>query len=237
MRTRIKICGLTRESDLDAAVEAGVDAVGFVFYGASPRAVSMDRARILARRLPAWVASVGLFVNASKDEVLRTAETVGLSHLQLHGDETPSDCTGLGRPVIKAIRVRATTDAQSVDREAKRLRALMTEFSNCQAVLLDADSAGFGGSGQAFDWAVVEQAGLSGQLGSNSPQMATAWVLSGGLESGSVGQAIHRLRPPCVDVSSGVERWEGDRLVKGEKDAHRIKAFVDAVHLADQTIT
>ena len=148
MRTRIKICGLTRESDLDAAVEAGVDAVGFVFYGASPRAVSMDRARILARRLPAWVASVGLFVNASKDEVLRTAETVGLSHLQLHGDETPSDCTGLGRPVIKAIRVRATTDAQSVDREAKRLRALMTDFSNCQAVLLDADSAGFGGSGQ-----------------------------------------------------------------------------------------
>lgn len=237
MRTRVKICGLTRESDLDAAVDAGVDAVGFVFYGASPRAVSMDRARILARRLPAWMASVGLFVNASKNDVLRTADTVGLSHLQLHGDETPSDCAGLGRPVIKAIRVRATTDELSVDREAMRLRALMMEFSHCQAILLDADSAGFGGSGQAFDWAVVEQAGISGQRRGNSPQMSPAWVLSGGLESGSVGQAIHRLRPPCVDVSSGVERWEGDRLVKGEKDAHRIKAFVDAVRLADQTIT
>jgi phosphoribosylanthranilate isomerase len=237
MRTRIKICGLTRESDVDAAVESGIDALGFVFFGASPRAVSADRARLLVRRLPAWVASVGLFVNAPRDEVLRTADTVGLSHLQLHGDETPDNCMGLGRPVIKAIRVRATANEQSVDHEAQRLRGLLKDFSDCQAILLDADSAGFGGSGQAFDWAVVEQAGLSRQMRGKSPGMPPAWVLSGGLESGSVGQAIHRLRPPCVDVSSGVERWEGDRLVKGEKDAQRMKAFVDAVRLADQTIT
>ncbi len=235
MRTRIKICGLTREVDVDAAIEAGVDALGFVFYGASPRAVSVDRARLLVRRIPAWVASVGLFVNAPRDEILRTADSVGLSHLQLHGDETPEDCVGLGRPVIKAIRVRATTDEPSLDQEASRIRHLVDQFSACQAVLLDADSAGFGGSGQAFDWSVGERAGLGGRPSARAPPNGAAWVLSGGLESGSVGQSILRLRPPCVDVSSGVERLEGGRPVKGEKDALRIRAFVNAVRLADET--
>ncbi|MEN9772891.1 MAG: hypothetical protein RJA58_1534 [Pseudomonadota bacterium] len=236
MRTRIKICGLTREGDVDAAIDAGVDALGFVFYRQSPRAVLPDRARALVRRMPAWVASVGLFVNASKDEILRTADLVGLSHIQLHGDETAQDCQGLGRPVIKAIRVRATADEQSLEMEASRIRGLVAEFSDCQAVLLDADSAGFGGSGHAFDWAVVDRAGL-GRGASKAPSNGAAWVLSGGLESGSVGQSILRLRPPCVDVSSGVERLEGGRPVKGEKDALRIGAFVNAVRLADETTT
>ncbi len=237
MRTRIKICGLTRESDVEAAIEAGVDALGFVFYDASPRAVSADRARLLVRRIPAWMASVGLFVNASRDEILRTADRAGLSHLQLHGDETPKDCLGLGRPVIKAIRVRATTDEQSLDQESARIRGLVDQFSACQAILLDADSAGFGGSGQAFDWAVVERAGLSRRSLAKAPSDGAAWVLSGGLESGSVGQSILRLSPPCVDVSSGVERLEAGRPVKGEKDALRISAFVNAVRLADESTT
>ena len=105
MRTRIKVCGLTREADLDAAVEAGVDAIGLVFYDKSPRAVSIDTAQRLVRRLPAWVAAVGLFVNSPRDEVRRIAESVGLSHLQLHAVESPVEWLGLARPVVKAARI------------------------------------------------------------------------------------------------------------------------------------
>jgi phosphoribosylanthranilate isomerase len=224
MRPRIKICGLTREQDVDAAIEAGVDAIGFVFYGQSPRCVSPETAQRLARRVPAWVASVGLFVNAPRDEVLRTSDQAGLSHIQLHGDESPEDCAGLGRPVIKAIRVATGLSAVDAGTEASRVQRLVAGYRGaCHAVLFDADSQGFGGSGQSFDWSILATA-LAG-----APEFGPTWVLSGGLESGSVGQAIRSLRPPCVDVSSGVELLSDGKPVKGVKDPARIRQFVAAV--------
>ena len=226
MRTRIKVCGLTREADVDAAVDAGVDAIGFVFYEPSPRSVSIQQAHRLARRVPAWVCLVGLFVNAPRDIMLSVADEVGLSHLQLHGDETPEDCRGLGRPVIKALRLGGLPGANASEQDltiAQRVAA----YEDCHAVLFDADSAGFGGSGQAFDWGM-----LSGAF-ARAPRLEASWVLSGGLESGSVGQAIARLRPPCVDVSSGVEARENGKQLKGIKDARRIREFVASVRVAD----
>lgn len=221
MRTRIKICGLTRPDDVDAAVEAGVDAIGLVFYAASPRFVDTETARQLVRRLPAWMASVGLFVNASREQILRTADAVGLSHLQLHGDETAADCLGFGRPVIKAIRLPAGQGGLS----AAALVKLAEPYRECAAVLFDADSAGFGGSGQSFDWACLDRA---------REDLGQAWVLSGGLSVDNVGEAVRRLRPPAVDVSSGVEAVIEGKSQKGIKDSGRISAFVSAVRAADQ---
>jgi len=222
MRTRVKICGLTRETDVDAAVAAGADAVGFVFYDKSPRCVSIQQAQRLVRRLPAWVAGVGLFVNTPRSVILRVSDQVGLSHIQLHGDESPEDCAGLGRPVIKAIRVEAD------DLVPGHLAQRVAPYMDCQAVLFDADSAAFGGSGRSFDWSV-----LTGAF-DKAPGLAGTWVLSGGLESGSVGRAISQVSPPCVDVSSGVEQREGGAPVKGLKDAQRIDEFIAAVRAADQ---
>jgi phosphoribosylanthranilate isomerase len=221
MRTRIKICGLTRPQDVDAAVEAGVDAIGLVFYPASPRFVEIEAARQLVRRLPAWMASVGLFVNASREQILRTADAVGLSHLQLHGDETPQDCQGYGRPVIKAIRLPAGSGGIS----AEALVKLTQPYGNAAAVLFDADSAGFGGSGHSFDWACLQGANAS---------LNQTWVLSGGLSTDNVADAVRRLRPPAVDVSSGVEQLVNGKPQKGIKDSQRIAAFVEAVRAADQ---
>lgn len=229
MRTRIKICGLTREADVDAAVEAGVDAVGFVFYGPSPRNVSIQQAQRMVRRLPAWMSAVGLFVNASRHQMIEVADQVGLSHLQLHGDEPPERCTELGRPVIKAIRVTpgVAADRAQSRHEADRVLNAMMAYMDCQAVLFDADSVGFGGSGKTFDWSLIED------VLTRSPRLRSTWVLSGGLESQSVVQAIARLRPPCVDVSSGVELLQNGVTVKGLKDAKRIMEFVAAVRTAD----
>lgn len=224
MRTRIKICGLTRPDDVDAAVEAGVDAIGLVFYAASPRFVDTETARQLVRRLPAWMASVGLFVNASREQILRTSDAVGLSHLQLHGDETPADCQGFGRPVIKAIRLPASPAGQS-GLDGAALIKLIQPYGDCAAVLFDADSAGFGGSGQSFDWSC---------LADSASTLGRAWVLSGGLSLDNVADAIKRLRPPAVDVSSGVEQIVDGRPQKGIKDSVRIQAFVNAVRMADQ---
>jgi phosphoribosylanthranilate isomerase len=228
MRTRIKICGLTRPQDVDAAIEAGVDAIGFVFYPQSPRCVDTTTARSLIRRLPAWVSAVGLFVNAPRDQILATADSVGLSHLQLHGDESVADCSGLGRPVIKALRVKMTHNSAEVASEQARIASLAAQFSGCHAILLDSESQGFGGSGQGFNWAVI------GPALTEDPQRRSAWVLSGGLESGSVGRAIAEIGPTCVDVSSGVERRVAEKVIKGEKDPQRIKEFVAAVRAADQ---
>ncbi|NBW00108.1 MAG: phosphoribosylanthranilate isomerase [Betaproteobacteria bacterium] len=226
MRTRIKVCGLTREADVEAAVQAGVDALGFVFYELSPRSVSVQQAQRLVRRVPAWVAIVGLFVNAPRSMVMSVADEVGLSHLQLHGDESPEDCRGLGRPVIKAIRLAAKGEKAAGVSEPG-LADWVAAYSDCHAVLFDADSAGFGGSGQAFDWAR-----LTGAF-TKAPRHEASWVLSGGLESGSVGKAIAQLAPPCVDVSSGVEALENGKQLKGLKDAIRIREFVAAVQAAD----
>jgi len=225
MRTRIKICGLTRPEDVDAAVEAGVDAIGLVFYAASPRAVDIARAQQLVRRLPAWMASVGLFVNASRQDIARTADAVGLSHLQLHGDESPEDCQGYGRPVIKALRLPTGHAGSAVHFDHQALIKLALPYRDCAAVLFDADSAGFGGSGQTFDWGCLDQAGQS---------FGQSWVLSGGLSAENVGQAIAQLRPPAVDVSSGVELLDDGKVQKGLKDSSRIQTFVQAVRAADR---
>jgi phosphoribosylanthranilate isomerase len=190
--------------------------------------VSAKQARSLIRRLPAWISAVGLFVNASRETILQTADQAGLSHIQLHGDESPADCRGLGRPVIKAIRVKVGLSSAESAAEVDRIGGLLNDFSGCQAVLFDADSAGFGGSGQAFDWSIVSRALAK------APGLPATWVLSGGLESGSVGQAIDALAPPCVDVSSGVEVVQGGSTRKGIKDAQRIAEFVAAVNAADR---
>ena len=205
LRTRIKICGLTREADVDAAVEAGADAVGFVLYDKSPRHVDLARAVALARRLPPFVMPVGLFVNASDAEVDAAVAAVPQLLLQFHGDEAPECCDRVGRPYLRAARVRAGFD----------LLDFCARFANAQAILLDADVDGYGGGGKVFDWSLVASA---------APLPV---VLSGGLHAANVIQGIQQLRPWAVDVSSGVES------AKGIKDAQAIRRFCDAVREAD----
>lgn len=214
MRTRIKICGITRVEDARAAAAVGADAIGLVFYPKSPRAVGLEQARALAKAVAPWMSVVGLFVNAGRAQVLETAEAVGLSHIQLHGDEDPAACQDLGRPVVKALRVSAATTAEG-------LITLVQRFQDDATLLFDADSSGFGGSGMAFDWQILKDVG---------PHLPANWVLSGGLEAGTVAQAIAMLAPPAIDVSSGVEqRLENGTPLKGVKDVDRMKAFVNAV--------
>lgn len=220
-RTRIKICGLTREQDLDAAVAAGADAVGFVLYPASPRYVSAQRAAALAQRLPAFVTPVFLFVNASIAEIAAACSLLQNALVQFHGDETPQDClaaTGNGaRPFIRAARIplAQTTPFDLVKFAQANARA--------QAILLDAHAEGFGGSGKKFNWSQLP------------PTVGAHLVLSGGLTSANVGDGIAQVRPRglslAVDVSSGVE-VDGPNS-KGIKDAHKIKQFVAAVRAAD----
>jgi len=204
-RTRIKICGLTREADVDAAVEAGADAVGFVFYDKSPRFVTPARAAELARRLPPFVMPVGLFVNASDAQVHAACAVIPQLLLQFHGDETPAQCARAARPFLRAARVAPGFD----------LLDFATRFAHAQAILLDAHVEGYGGGGKVFDWSLVQSA------------VPLPVVLSGGLHAGNVIHGIHTLRPWAVDVSSGVES------AKGIKDAHAIRRFCDAVREAD----
>ena len=204
-RTRIKICGLTREADVDAAVDAGADAVGFVFYGRSPRFVSIERGAELARRLPPFVTPVGLFVNPARAEVHAACAAIPTLLLQFHGDETPEECQQAGRPYLRAARVAPAFD----------LIDFASRFSHAQAMLLDAHVEGYGGGGKVFDWSLVPSA------------VPLPVVLSGGLHAGNVIQGIHTLRPWAVDVSSGVES------AKGIKDANAVRRFCDAVREAD----
>lgn len=204
-RTRIKICGLTREDDMTAAVAAGADAVGLVFYPPSPRFVGLDAARTLARRMSPFVSLVGLFVNADPQTVYDTLAAVPLQVLQFHGDEDEAYCRQFGRPYLKAARVTPGMD----------LIQYTEAFPSAQAVLLDAFVEGYGGGGKVFDWSLIP------------PSLAASVVLSGGLNANNVGDAIRRVRPAAVDVSSGVE-WR-----PGLKDVGMIRAFVDAVRAAD----
>ncbi|HZT54795.1 MAG TPA: phosphoribosylanthranilate isomerase [Burkholderiaceae bacterium] len=204
-RTRIKICGLTREADVDAAVDAGADAVGFVFYDKSPRHVSLARARELAARLPAFVMPVGLFVNAGEAEIAAAVAAIPQLLLQFHGDESPQDCARAGRPFLRAARVAPGFD----------LLDFASRFAHAQAILLDAHVEGYGGGGKVFDWSLIPSA------------VHLPVVLSGGLHAGNVIQGIQLLRPWAVDVSSGVES------AKGIKDADAIRRFCDAVREAD----
>ena len=219
-RTRIKICGLTREQDVDVAVSAGVDAVGFVLYAPSPRAVTTKRAAELAKRLPAFVTPVLLFVNASNEEISHACAQMPGAWMQFHGDETPQDCqqiaNSLGRKWIRAARIPLETPAGQPPFD---LLKYALDYQNADALLLDAHIEGYGGGGKTFNW-------------SRLPQNVNAHlVLSGGLNAGNVTEGLSALRGRglslAVDVSSGVES------AKGIKDADKIHAFVNAVRLAD----
>lgn len=212
-RTRVKICGLTRESDVDAAVQAGADAVGFVLYASSPRYVTPARAAQLARRLPPFVMPVLLFVNASVQEITQGCQAVPCALLQFHGDETPAHCAAPDRPYLRAARIPLGEAAQSFD-----LLQYADQFLAAQALLLDAHVSGYGGSGQSFDWSAFDWA---------HPRLRGRLILSGGLTPANVGQGIARVRPWGVDVSSGVE------VSRGIKDPEKIRAFMAAVRAAD----
>lgn len=219
-RTRIKICGLTLEQDVDASVKAGVDAVGFVLYAPSARAVNAERASALAKRLPAFVTPVLLFVNASAEEISYASEQVPGAWLQFHGDETPEECqqiaNALGRRWIRAARMPLETPSGQPPLD---LLKYSHDYQNAHALLLDAHVEGYGGGGKTFNW-------------SQLPQNVNAHlVLSGGLNAANVTEGLSALRGRglslAVDVSSGVES------AKGIKDADKIHAFVNAVRLAD----
>ena len=202
---RSKICGITRIEDALAAVEAGADAIGLVFYSKSPRAVTAVQAREIIAALPPFVTTVGLFVNASRCELNEILEVVPLDLLQFHGDETPVECAGYHRPWIKALRVRPGDD----------LEAACQLYGGAQGILLDTFVAGVpGGTGEAFDWSLVPA------------RLSKPIILAGGLSAANVGEAITRVRPYAVDVSGGVE------ASKGIKDHQRIEAFMAAVRQA-----
>jgi phosphoribosylanthranilate isomerase len=207
-RTRIKICGLSQEADVAAAVEAGADAVGFVLYGRSPRHVSATRAATLARGLPPFVTPVCLLVDAKADEVARALELLPHAVLQFHGDETPAQCEAARRTYIRAVRMRAGV----------ALVDFAHAYASAAALLLDADVQGYGGGGKVFDWSLIP------------PNVPLPLVLSGGLNPANVIDGVMRVRPWAVDVSSGVE------ASKGVKDAALIRRFCDAVREADARI-
>lgn len=202
MRVRSKICGITRVEDALAAVEAGADAIGLVFYARSPRAVSVEQAQAIVAALPPFVTTVGLFVNMPRDQLQAVLRQVPLDLLQFHGEESPADCEGHGRPYMKALRVRPGQD----------VAAMMAPYASARGLLLDTFVEGVpGGTGAVFDWSLVPQ------------RSGRPIILAGGLDAGNVVAAIRQVRPYGVDVSGGVE------AAKGIKDAEKIRAFVQAV--------
>ena len=218
-RTRIKICGITREQDLQAAVAAGADALGFVFYPKSPRYVTPERAGELCRLLPPFVGAVALFVNPTLDDVQAVAARMPLGLIQFHGDETPQQCAAIAaavqRPFVRAFRVKPDTPPAALLEYELAYRAASPWFSS---LLLDAYVDAYGGAGKVFDWSLIPE------------ELAPRVVLSGGLSVQNVVEATVRVRPFAVDVSSGVE------AAKGIKDARLIAAFSAAVRAADATI-
>jgi phosphoribosylanthranilate isomerase len=202
MRTRVKICGLTRLEDVRVAISCGVDAIGLVFYPPSPRAISVDQARELVRDLPPFVTVTALFVNEQHCRIEQILGQLRIDLLQFHGDESPSQCDRYKRPWIKALRMREGLDLM---REKARFRA-------ASGLLLDAYTPGLpGGTGSRFDWRRIP-APLRGEI-----------ILAGGLDAANVAGAIREVAPYAVDVSGGVERS------KGVKDAKKIAAFMRGV--------
>jgi phosphoribosylanthranilate isomerase len=196
----VKICGVTRPADAEAAAALGADAVGVNLWPGSRRHVPPARAREIVRALPPWVTAVGVLVNPTREELLRAIEASGVAAIQLHGDEPPAACLGLPVPVVKALRVR---DAAALDALAAY---------DVQGFLLDAPTPGYGGSGETFDWAVAAEAVRRG----------ARVILAGGLGPDNVAAAVRAVRPWGVDVASGVES------APGVKDLEKVAAFVRA---------
>ncbi len=206
MRTRIKICGITRVEDGLEAVRLGADAIGLVFYPPSPRAVTIEQAQVITAQLPPFVTVVGLFVNETRERIEQAVQQVPLDLLQFHGDESPSACSGFHRPWIKAIRMRDDIDLLAVEQE----------FSEAAGLLLDTYRKGVpGGTGAAFEWQRIPA------------EMRSRIILAGGLEPGNVEEAISQIHPYAVDVSGGVE------AAKGIKDGAKIAAFIAGVNRVD----
>ena len=217
-RTRIKICGLTRKEDVAAAVGSGADAVGFVFYPKSSRYVTAQQVAELAAGVPPFVSTVGLFVNPSIEEVREVLAHVPLTLLQFHGDETPQQCADIAaavvRPFMRAARIGSATQPADLLEYELQYRSASPFFNG---LLLDTLVEHYGGSGKVFDWSVIPK------------ELAPRAVLSGGLSVHNATEAVAGVRPYAVDISSGVE------ASKGIKDAAKITAFIEAVHLADAT--
>jgi phosphoribosylanthranilate isomerase len=205
MRTRIKICGITRTADAAAAARAGADAIGLVFYPPSPRYLSIERAREIRDALPPFVQSVALFVNPDAAQVAQVIGRVHPAMLQFHGDEAPDFCAQFGLPYVKACRVKAGVSALEY----------LRPFSGAAAWLFDSHVPEYGGIGEGFDLSLLP-------VVKEKPV-----ILSGGLSSKNVAQAIRRVRPWGVDVSTGVES------AKGIKDAAKIAGFIAEVRNAD----
>ena len=217
-RTRIKICGITREEDLRAAVSSGADALGFVFYPKSPRYVTPQQTAELCAALPPYVSAVALFVNATVDEVRAVAAQAPLSLIQFHGDETVEQCAAIAaavqRPFMRAFRVKPDTIPDALLECELAYRTASPWFSS---LLLDTYVDAYGGAGKVFDWSLIPK------------ELAPRVVLSGGLNVHNTTDGVVRVRPFAVDISSGVE------AAKGIKDARKMAAFVAAVRAADAT--
>ena len=205
-RTRVKICGITRVQDALEAVRCGADAIGLVFYAASPRHVSVQQAQQIVAALPPFISVVALFVNATPAEIEAVLSQVRIDIVQFHGDETAADCERIKLPYFKAIRVKSDTN----------LLQCALDFSSANALLLDTYSeAAYGGTGRVFDWDLIPK------------NMTKPVILAGGLIAENVSLAIQKIKPYAVDISGGVE------VSKGIKDADKIAAFMLAVQAAN----
>lgn len=216
-RTRVKVCGLTRIDDVDATVRAGADAIGLVFYPKSSRYVSPEQALELRRAVPAFVDVVALFVNATRQEVQHVIDVVQPDILQFHGDESPEECAQFGRRFMRAFRVGAP-GLETADQVTQACSA----FSQASAWLFDSYSAGYGGSGRSFDFALLDTV--------RSRADSRPVVVAGGLNPHTVAEAMAQIKPYAVDVSSGVE------AAPGIKSAERVAQFISTVSDADSRL-
>ncbi len=217
-RTRVKICGITRVADGLAACRCGADAIGFVFWGGTPRVVDVGRAREIADALPPFVTKVGLFVDPAPSDVRSVMDAVALDTLQFHGTEVPDLCRAFGRPYLKAIHMKDGVD----------LLEYAALYGDASGLLFDSFWPGDlpGGTGRAFDWSRLSPAVQA--------RLPAPVILSGGLDPDNVGAAIAAVRPWAVDVSSGVEeRGPDGKTRRGIKDVARIAAFIEGVRNAD----
>jgi len=206
MRTRVKICGITRPEDALVAADLGVDAIGLVFYPKSPRYVEASRAAEIVSAIPPFMTTVALFLDARQDFIQQVLNTAPVDLLQFHGDECPADCGTFGRPYIKAIGMKGGVNAQ----------AYADTYPDAQGFLLDSHAVGeAGGTGQRFDWASV-------------PKLNKPVILAGGLRPDNVAEAVNLARPYALDISSGVESSPGI------KDKDMMQEFISEVKKADE---